>query len=706
MNAPVPARIDDLLDHAIGLAGSGRLAEAESACRDILGEQPDHVDALNLIGNIAGRSGRYGEAAEYFHRTLALAPRTAVTLSNLAEALRLQGKTVEAVPLLREAIGLAPSTTAYHAKLAAMLHDLGRMDEALAAARNGLRHDPGHADLNGLAADLLIQQRQLPEATAHLLNAIRQAPQNDQHWERMNRLLRAGSLPPVQGRPWLLRALAHPVILPIEIAGSVARSLCMDSQIAGLVRLAEADALPRGAALDESLARLGSDALLLALMNITYIPHEPLARLFTGLRRALLSDAGAHAWTPDALPFCSALAIQAFLTDYAWFVADEEAALVEDLAHRTAAEMRSADVSDATDASDALAPMLTILGAYRPLHRLEHAGELAARAWPAPIADLIRIQITEPLAEQADRARIPSLTGITDPVSQQVRAQYEEHPYPRWVRTGRAVNRITLPGLLTALGGEAPPDSSFATPEVLIAGCGTGQHPLLVASFYQDAKILAVDISLASLAYARRKTRESGLEGVIEYRQGDILELGSLGRQFHVVESIGVLHHLQDPLAGWRVLVDLLRPGGIMRIGLYSELARRAVVLGREYIAAQGYAPTARDIRRFLREIHALPDDHPLAALRKMRDLYNLSECRDLLFHVQEHRFTLPQIEDALDTLGLRFLGFKLRNIHDYRRRFPDDPRMTSLDNWHVFEQEHPDTFREMYNFMVQKPLS
>jgi 2-polyprenyl-3-methyl-5-hydroxy-6-metoxy-1,4-benzoquinol methylase len=54
----------------------------------------------------------------------------------------------------------------------------------------------------------------------------------------------------------------------------------------------------------------------------------------------------------------------------------------------------------------------------------------------------------------------------------------------------------------------------------------------------------------------------------IEYGQADILKLGSLGRSFDLIESSGVLHHLADPLAGWRVLLSLLRPGGFMMIGL------------------------------------------------------------------------------------------------------------------------------------------
>ena len=104
-----------------------------------------------------------------------------------------------------------------------------------------------------------------------------------------------------------------------------------------------------------------------------------------------------------------------------------------------------------------------------------------------------------------------------------------------------------------------------------------------------DLRVLAIDLSLASLSYAKRKTDEAGLRN-IEYGQADILRLGALGRRFDMVDCGGVLHHLGDPLAGWTVLRSLLHPGGVMRIALYSELARRNIV-------AAGLDPVERNGR-------------------------------------------------------------------------------------------------------------
>ena len=77
---------------------------------------------------------------------------------------------------------------------------------------------------------------------------------------------------------------------------------------------------------------------------------------------------------------------------------------------------------------------------------------------------------------------------------------------------------------------------------------------------------MAVDLSTSSLSYAKRKTEELNIQN-INYMQADILDLGKLDRQFDIVESVGVLHHMNEPIVGWKKLKDCLKPGGLMKIG-------------------------------------------------------------------------------------------------------------------------------------------
>jgi len=320
---------------------------------------------------------------------------------------------------------------------------------------------------------------------------------------------------------------------------------------------------------------------------------------------------------------------------------------------------------------------------------------------------LLRLQVTEPLEEASLRPSIPELTPIDDSISVQVQQQYEENPYPRWLQaapTGQALsvnehlNQIVPRAAFKPLVKTGPVD-------VLVAGCGTGIQPIEVAQTIRNASVLAIDLSLASIAYAMRKTRDAGLSNIV-YAQADILRLGSIGRSFDIIESVGVLHHLADPVSGFKVLTGLLRPGGFMRIGLYSKLAHRDVVAAKEMISELGYGSSPSEIRRMRMALLPMFAAGQFTSLLKLRDFFSTSECRDLLLHTQEHRTTLPALRGTLTELGLNFLGFHLPAsvMRDYSMSYPEDRSCADLDLWHDYEQKNPDTFAGMYQFWVQKP--
>ncbi len=192
----------------------------------------------------------------------------------------------------------------------------------------------------------------------------------------------------------------------------------------------------------------------------------------------------------------------------------------------------------------------------------------------------------------------------------------------------------------------------------------------------------------------------------LAFVQGDILNVERLQQRFHVIESTGVLHHMADPIAGWRALRDCLEARGLMKIGLYSERARGDVVLAREQIRAASLAPVDADIRAFRAQVLCVPAGAPLAGLADSEDLYTMSACRDLLFHTKEHRFTIPGIAAALEELELEFIGFEPPIpgvLHDYRVFNPADADMTDLSGWERFEDNRPELFAALYVFWCQK---
>jgi 2-polyprenyl-3-methyl-5-hydroxy-6-metoxy-1,4-benzoquinol methylase len=461
-----------------------------------------------------------------------------------------------------------------------------------------------------------------------------------------------------------------------------------------------ADAWPRQLPLAELLGADGAsamarEAMLLALLQSKVVHDLELERLLTAIRRGLLQCAIESDWQridDDGLEFFCALAQQCFLNAYVFALGDIERAELQRMHDRIVA---------ALEAGTEIVPLdLIATASYLPLHKLPGASSLLGQAWPDAIERLLTQQIREPLEEESDRNVIPVLTPIEDAVSLQVQHQYEESPYPRWTAVPQ-IEPTTVMHFLRDRLNIVPiswPQTTVGV-DILIAGCGTGSHSIDSALRFPKARILAVDISRASLAYARRKSRALGLTN-IEYGHADILKLASLGRRFDVIETVGVLHHLADPAAGWRVLLSLLRPHGLMLVGLYSATARQSLAAARAFIAERGYRATAEDIRTCRQDLIQCSGMPPF------RDFSSTGGCRDLLFNVMEHQFTIPQIEEFLDANGLTFLGFEQLPsdvLRQFRQQFSDADALCDLDSWHAFEQMHPLTFGNMYFFWVQK---
>ena len=390
-----------------------------------------------------------------------------------------------------------------------------------------------------------------------------------------------------------------------------------------------------------------------------------------------------------------ALATQTANNNAAWWVGEMEAEQVES---------RIAALPD-DPPEDTLLPLLL----YRPLANLPQAEALAARpleSWSEDLRPLVRMSLLEPQDALRRGQEIASLGGGSDAVSEAVRGQYEESPYPRWLHLERFPASSLAERLRQLFPGFQPSTALQARPlRLLVPGGGTGRQPLSLARAFPETRVLSVDLSRASLGYAQQRAEALGIENV-DFLQGDLLELGNLEERLPAIACTGVLHHLAEPLAGWRVLATLLEPGGVMQVALYSKLARRDIAAARERIAALGLGDAPEDIRTFRRRVLA-GEEPGLGHLAQEKDFADLHGCRDLLFHRQEHRFDLAEIAAALDELGLEFLGFDLAGpeiARAYAAANPQDPAMTDLKAWQAFEGANPSAFRTMYNFWCRKP--
>lgn len=290
--------------------------------------------------------------------------------------------------------------------------------------------------------------------------------------------------------------------------------------------------------------------------------------------------------------------------------------------------------------------------------------------------------------------------AFADPVTSAVADQYRCWPYPAWSRV-MPPPATTLPARVAALDGGRPSGLPVDA-EILVAGCGTGREAALTALTFPDAKILAIDLSETSLAYARERCAAAGIFN-LEFRRLDLHRIAELGRSFDFVISSGVLHHLPDPEAGWAALTEVLRPGGVMRIMLYSMAARQEVRTARALIADLLERPIDDNLLRAVRArlIAKAPDLLPGAY-----DFYTLAGVHDLLLHRHEDSFDVGRIGRALGALGLELLAFTLPTGHDralYLRDHPHDPCFRDLEAWAALEKAAPFLFAGMHKFWCRK---
>jgi len=220
------------------------------------------------------------------------------------------------------------------------------------------------------------------------------------------------------------------------------------------------------------------------------------------------------------------------------------------------------------------------------------------------------------------------------------------------------------------------------------------------------------------------RMKELGLDKNINWLQGDLELLqptppAPFEKGFDLITATGVLHHLKNPVIGWRNLVDWLKPGGIMSLGLYSRLARIPCAQLRGEVAEKmefspplfgklpgtNFAsmirqPTPDELRRIRKHVLSQPQ---YATLAKK----SMGEFKDMLCHPQERIFSLPEIGSILDNLGLEFVGLMLDDDatirQEFQERFPKDKDMDDLLNWDAYEQEKPWTFSGMYLFHCRK---
>ena len=641
------------------------LQVAENLYKEILNTNPNHFKSIYYLGTLLALTKRFDLAKPLLYKAIQIQPNHAKAHNNLGVVLKELEEHQKAISYFDKAIQINPKFEKAHSNLVVLLKELGEHQKVINYYEKAILIIPNsRAIINGLS-DLfksitlsrLTKTNSVGLKELFLFQYRKNNINHDGIFHNAKLLLFIGENDNDQVR---------------QIVNS--DSLLLKNKI---------------------IQNLSKEELFLLMLQKSLMADKFLEKLLTKLRYEILFtlvDSNQNILN-EYFDFIISLAEQCLLNEYVYTQSKKEINHVNQLKNKI---VNNEEINELE---------MAILGCYMPLHTSKNITNklLDYKSKNILFNDLITMQIKEPLKEIKLVNSIKSFDQIFDSVSKKVREQYEEHPYPRW----RYTDKYLPSNFLSLLTNEIKPNkieysNKFVNPNVLIAGCGTGKH-IAIAERYLNANILGVDLSLTSLAYAKRKTEESGFKN-IEFLHADILQLRNLNRKFDVIECIGTLHHMKDPLAGLKVLLDLLEPHGFLKLGLYSEISRQHIVKAKEFIKNKKFKNTIEDIRN-CRELIANEKKDPL--LQKVfhgYNFYSTSSVRDLMFHVQEHRFTIPEISKMLKNLNLEFLGFINPFIKtEFSEFFPNDKKNISLGNWNQFEISHPDTFAGLYQFWVRK---
>lgn len=536
---------------------------------------------------------------------------------------------------------------AYFTNLGNTQKEQGRLDDAIESYKQALKINPDYVEANynmGIALTNRAFVKPVPDLIEVVCNLL----------EKEN------------------------LVRPADISSAACSLLKFDPIIEDVFSIISANKLTEF--LQAIITDLSNVPLLIKLMEVFPLPDTEFEVVFKNIRSAILLNISDIKHNPETITFQTALSLQCFLNEYLYNQTDIEVEALKDLETLVERKLTNGQQPSPTE--------LVCLASYKPLHEYSW---LHLLTMPIELESLQRRQILEPEKEKQLKSTIPILQEIKDNVSCKVQEQYEQNPYPRWVNLQlppfpKTISTITKELNLRISNLDI---DKVDTPQILIAGCGTGEHSIATASMFKNCDVLAIDLSLSSLAYAKRKTEELGISN-IEYMQADILDLKILNRKFDIIECNGVLHHMDDPMAGWKVLTDCLKIEGLMKIGLYSELARSGVVKIQNEIEKSNIESSYSAMKSFRNKIINSKEEHH-KWIAMVSDFYSMSTLQDLLFHVQERRFTIPQIDASLTQLGLVFCGFEnKKSLYD-------------LEKWDTFEKENPRTFVTMYQFWCQK---
>ncbi len=483
------------------------------------------------------------------------------------------------------------------------------------------------------------------------------------------------------------------LVRPVDIIFTIIDYLYLNPKLKLILK--NIDNLENNLTLNELIMEISNIKILILLIENTPITDLKIEKILRYLRSEILLNLSTLESRKVALKLMKSIAKQCFINEYIYSFGKKEEGILNNIEKKIIKDLQKNSFTQ-NDLE------IACLAAYMPLHILKWSNKI--KQIPN-LKDLIQQQINEPQEELNLRKKLLSL-NIKNKISLNVKNQYENNPYPRW-------NKVALYGIPKKpliffknleLNINEENIQKWENIDVLVAGCGTGQHAITTATKYENSFVTAIDLSAQSLCYAKRKADEFEIKN-IEFIQMDLLDLKKISKKFDIIESVGVLHHMDNPFTGWQILNEFLNPNGLMMIGLYSKIAREHISKIRNEIKKDKININEKNIIKYREEIISSKNFN-FHLIKQSTDFFSLSTLRDLLFHVQEHTFTISQIIKHLNHLKLTFSGFENRSIINlFKNKHNDKKDLYNLNLWKKFEIDNPRIFAGMYQFWCQKKL-
>jgi len=306
-------------------------------------------------------------------------------------------------------------------------------------------------------------------------------------------------------------------------------------------------------------------------------------------------------------------------------------------------------------------------------------------------------------------------------ISQAVQQLYDTYPFPPETLLDEPPPgynwRWNWPVAYSFCTGQKPKNQAI---RILDAGCGTGVGTDYLVHLNQSAHITAIDLSSGALEVAQERCQRSGADRVT-FHHLSIYDVGQLEGEFDLINCVGVLHHLPDPIRGIKALASKLAPGGLFHIFVYAELGRWEIQLMQKAIGLlqqnshldQPTGETYQEGVKIGRQIFAaLPENNRI--LKREKERWAMENHRDASFadmyvHPQEIDYNIDTLFEFIDASGLEFLGFSNVDYWNLERLLGKEPelmerakQLSDRQRYRLIELLDPEVTH--YEFFLTRP--